>query len=184
MSVCRPRAEPCRLSGRQGASRKLSADRPIVESEASWGISYFLLPVIAVNHPYQTKQHQDVPCSSARRQAGSHGSCSFRLLFLPSSLCSCCECTCVAQPRTDDFSGDDYYGGCGAGFSCIDPSAPCVDDDDITIGLVDTCDTIYMSNAFCDEQNNRPECSECGVLADRSASPSVVRLAKAPHQPQ
>ncbi|CAM9194446.1 unnamed protein product, partial [Laminaria digitata] len=38
----------------------------------------------------------------------------------------CCECTCV---DTDTFNcGDEEFGG----FACLDPSAPCVDDDDIT----------------------------------------------------
>lgn len=36
----------------------------------------------------------------------------------------CCECTCVS---TEEFTcGDEDNGG----FACIDPSAPCVDDDD------------------------------------------------------
>eukprot|EP00903_Cladosiphon_okamuranus_P008222 g7915.t1 len=79
----------------------------------------------------------------------------------------CCECTCVAPPRTDDFYYGyySYYGsyvGCGGGFACIDPNAPCVDDDDITVGLVDTCDTVRMANAYCDEELNTPECNYDG----------------------
>ena len=76
----------------------------------------------------------------------------------------CCSCTCVPQPRTDDYfyytTGDDYH-GCES-FSCIDPDAPCVSDDDITVDLLETCDTVSMSDARCDEHNNTPECSECG----------------------
>lgn len=64
--------------------------------------------------------------------------------------------------KTDDF--DDDYQGCGGGFSCIDPDADCVDDDDITIDLFETCDTVSMSDAYCNEQNNTPECSERSVL--------------------
>ncbi|CAN0432107.1 unnamed protein product, partial [Scytosiphon promiscuus] len=38
----------------------------------------------------------------------------------------CCECTCVS---TEEFTcGDEEFGG----FACLDPSAPCVDDDDFT----------------------------------------------------
>ncbi|CAM9833718.1 unnamed protein product, partial [Hapterophycus canaliculatus] len=50
----------------------------------------------------------------------------------------CCECTCIP----DDSKEDDYY-GCGQnnGFACIDPDAPCVDDDDITVDMGDSCDT-------------------------------------------
>ncbi len=55
----------------------------------------------------------------------------------------CCECTC-------EISGfdDDYFGGRWAGcneFACIDPEAPCVDDDSITVEMLDKCD--YVSRA-------------------------------------
>lgn len=61
----------------------------------------------------------------------------------------CCECTCEGEPCES--------------FACIDPSAPCVDDDDITANFDDTCDTVSQSDAYCDQHNNRPECSECGI---------------------
>eukprot|EP00903_Cladosiphon_okamuranus_P014618 g13556.t1 len=76
----------------------------------------------------------------------------------------CCECTCVAPPRNDDYYvyADDPYVGCGAGFACIDPNAPCVNDDDITVDLIDICDTVRMANAFCDQDLNTPECNYDG----------------------
>eukprot|EP00903_Cladosiphon_okamuranus_P014617 g13555.t1 len=63
----------------------------------------------------------------------------------------CCSCTCVDLLNRD----------CG-GFSCVDPDAPCVNDDDITVDLVETCDTVSMSDAYCDERNNTPECNYDG----------------------
>lgn len=99
----------------------------------------------------------------------SHGLFAvFPLFFRPLSIhrpsrCSCCECTCQKSDFYDD--DDDYYGGCGGSFACVDPSAPCANDDDITIDLFDDCDTVDMSDAYCNNGNNRPECSEYGVLA-------------------
>lgn len=50
----------------------------------------------------------------------------------------CCECTC--NP-TD--------GGCGRwpGFACIDPMAPCVDDDVVTAEMIDICNAIDIGKA-------------------------------------
>eukprot|EP00752_Nemacystus_decipiens_P017790 g15950.t1 len=59
----------------------------------------------------------------------------------------CCECTCE--------------GNCGS-FACIDPTAPCVDDDDVTVNIDETCNTVNMSDALCDQENNRPECNYDG----------------------
>lgn len=75
----------------------------------------------------------------------------------------CCVCTCVDTP---EFTcGDEAIGG----FACLDPSAPCVDDDDITTFPEDTttspgytstfqCDTGFLSDGDCDSSNNRKEC--------------------------
>ncbi|CAN0423630.1 unnamed protein product, partial [Scytosiphon promiscuus] len=49
----------------------------------------------------------------------------------------CCECTCVPYVYSDDFS-DYTYSSCSNNFACIDPEAPCVDDDDITIDVPDS----------------------------------------------
>ena len=67
----------------------------------------------------------------------------------------CCECTCE--------------GSCPS-FACIDPSAPCVDDDDVTANFDDTCFTVLLSDAFCDQMNIRPECSECHKARYRHTS--------------
>ncbi|CAN0006371.1 unnamed protein product, partial [Ectocarpus fasciculatus] len=79
----------------------------------------------------------------------------------------CCECTCVASPADDDeaaYLDDDWignwYGSCGSVFACIDPNAACVDDDDITVDIDESCDTDtpnrqcgtwqhYWGNFFC-----------------------------------
>ncbi|CAM9621229.1 unnamed protein product, partial [Laminaria digitata] len=76
----------------------------------------------------------------------------------------CCECTCVA-------TGEFTCGGRGnGGFSCLDPSAPCVDDDDVTtLPTTDDdsdsttttsqrCNRNFMSDGDCDLQNNTEEC--------------------------
>lgn len=63
----------------------------------------------------------------------------------------------------NDYSWDDDY-VCNesfASFACIDPDAPCVDDDDITIDIVENCgDVGSIGNGYCDDDLNRPECSE------------------------
>ncbi len=43
----------------------------------------------------------------------------------------CCSCTCEDTPNQE----------CGqsGGFACIDPQATCVDDDDITVDMLDEC---------------------------------------------
>ena len=58
-------------------------------------------------------------------------------LFTFVLLCSCCECTCDVGENGDDYSGG-RYSGCNE-FACIDPEAPCVDDDSITIDMVENC---------------------------------------------
>ena len=75
----------------------------------------------------------------------------------------CCQCTCVS---TEDYTcGDDHHGG----YACLDPSAPCVDDDDITTlpefnygtysrSSTKACYTFAMSDGDCDPTNNNEEC--------------------------
>lgn len=42
----------------------------------------------------------------------------------------CCACTC------EDIANNE----CGSrGFACIDPEAACVDDDNITVDMIDKC---------------------------------------------
>ncbi|CAM9907104.1 unnamed protein product [Pylaiella littoralis] len=68
----------------------------------------------------------------------------------------CCECTCVAP--------DDWNGACGrwAGFACIDPDAACVDDDSVTIDMLENCDAREIGDGFCDDRNNNAECAYDG----------------------
>ena len=47
-----------------------------------------------------------------------------------------CECTCEVTGPYDD---DDAPCGRFAGFACVDPMAPCVDDDSVTIDMFDIC---------------------------------------------
>ncbi|CAM9921269.1 unnamed protein product, partial [Ectocarpus sp. 6 AP-2014] len=67
----------------------------------------------------------------------------------------CCECTCVNPWGDDDewFCSEDGYG-----FACIDPDAPCVDDDDITIEIAQNCVTSDLVDGYCDEDNNNETC--------------------------
>lgn len=72
----------------------------------------------------------------------------------------CCSCTCVA-PADDDrntWYADDDYTACGNGFACIDPEAECVDDDDITTGVLANCDSVSVGDGYCNVENNVPEC--------------------------
>ena len=46
----------------------------------------------------------------------------------------CCSCTC--DESTSPFNS------CNSGFACIDPRAPCVDDDDITIDFLENCSDV------------------------------------------
>lgn len=48
----------------------------------------------------------------------------------------CCACTCEDTPTQTCGEG---------GFACIDPSAPCVDDDDITVDMLANCDFVSLA---------------------------------------
>ncbi|CAN0328463.1 unnamed protein product [Ectocarpus sp. 6 AP-2014] len=68
----------------------------------------------------------------------------------------CCECTCILPDETSGF-GD--FAGCDAGFACIDPEAPCVNDDDITVDNVEDCPfTVTIGDGFCQVELNTPAC--------------------------
>lgn len=56
----------------------------------------------------------------------------------------CCECTCVAP---ENSWNDDGACSHNAGFACIDPEAPCVDDDDITVDMAENCDVSRRDGA-------------------------------------
>ena len=49
----------------------------------------------------------------------------------------CCQCTCEVDTSSSEFS-DGRWSGCNE-FACIDPAAPCVDDDSITVDMLDKC---------------------------------------------
>ncbi|CAM9139733.1 unnamed protein product, partial [Ectocarpus sp. 12 AP-2014] len=83
----------------------------------------------------------------------------------------CCECTCQSPYDNDD---DWHCSPDGYGFACIDPDAPCVDDDDITIEIVQNCDTSYLRDSHCDQDNNNEicgydfgDCCECTCVSRR-----------------
>lgn len=62
----------------------------------------------------------------------------------------CCECTCVYSIHEDRSS----YSSCANNFACIDPEAPCVDDDDITIDLPESCDRYSSTFQSVDVDRN------------------------------
>lgn len=69
----------------------------------------------------------------------------------------CCECTCEDRPGTDTVS--EIICGEGARFACIDPEAPCVEDDDITADMEDGCGYLVgIGNGHCDQGNNKEVC--------------------------
>ncbi|CAM9891772.1 unnamed protein product, partial [Pylaiella littoralis] len=67
----------------------------------------------------------------------------------------CCECTCEDRPNQKC--------GQGSGFACIDPGAVCVNDDDVTVDMIDNCwQVTAIGNGYCDESNNKAECNYDG----------------------
>lgn len=51
----------------------------------------------------------------------------------------CCECTCVLP---ENSWNDDNACSDNSGFACIDPEAKCVNDDDITVDVVENCEDV------------------------------------------
>lgn len=68
----------------------------------------------------------------------------------------CCICTCSALQGDDDYACSED----ASDYACIDPAAPCVDDDDITIEIVENCFPGSIGNGYCNHYNNKPECGE------------------------
>lgn len=58
--------------------------------------------------------------------------------------------------ENDDQSGS-FRSSCTE-FACIDPAAECVDDDSVTVGMIDICNGGNIGNGDCDESNNNAEC--------------------------
>ncbi|CAM9718522.1 unnamed protein product, partial [Ectocarpus sp. 12 AP-2014] len=78
----------------------------------------------------------------------------------------CCECTCGRPPEDDtlddDWSHEDWNGPCGRGFACIDPNAACVDDDEVTVGIIEICNSVWMGDGICHMDNNNEACAYDG----------------------
>lgn len=85
----------------------------------------------------------------------------------------CCACTCVS---TSDFTCGDASNG---GFDCIDPRAPCVDDDDDEFSasfsyelsgefVVSSCIDHLIGDGDCQALNNKAECGESAFLSGRT----------------
>ncbi|CAM9217893.1 unnamed protein product [Ectocarpus sp. 8 AP-2014] len=82
----------------------------------------------------------------------------------------CCECTCDPSLGTsDDLCKSDSF------YACIDPLAPCVDeDDDITADMFHEYQRWHQfGDGLCDQENNVPEygyddgdCCECTCETD------------------
>lgn len=50
-------------------------------------------------------------------------------------------------------------------FACIDPSAACVDDDDITADLLEVCNPAHgIGNGRCEMSNNIEECGRSATF--------------------
>lgn len=51
-------------------------------------------------------------------------------------------------------------------FACIDPEAPCVDDDDITVDMLESCGHVTLiGDGECHDDNNKEECGmSCGEV--------------------
>ncbi|CAM9608575.1 unnamed protein product, partial [Ectocarpus fasciculatus] len=71
----------------------------------------------------------------------------------------CCECTCQ---NPWDYDDDYVCSKDGSGFACIDPTASCVDDDDITAEIAQNCDTSDLGDGRCDQDNNNEICGYDG----------------------
>lgn len=69
----------------------------------------------------------------------------------------CCSCTCVDT--------DDYTCGENGDFQCIDPAAPCVDDDDITADQVENCSDVSRTSRASLESALPTSCCAPGPVA-------------------
>lgn len=48
--------------------------------------------------------------------------------------------------------------------ACIDPEAPCVNDDYVTVDMLENCDNVLgIGNGVCDYENNKEECGKSFV---------------------
>lgn len=107
----------------------------------------------------------DVPsphCSSRTALARCHVQTYF--VYADYDGGDCCQCTCNAPDSDDDWRCSD-----DATYACIDPAAPCVEDDDITAEMVEHCGYPgSIGNGWCDQHNNKPECGECACVSGKT----------------
>ncbi len=65
----------------------------------------------------------------------------------------CCECTCNESGNCSGYNN----------FACIDPEAPCVDDDSFTVDMMENCGSPSgFGDGWCQEENNTEECGYDG----------------------
>ncbi|CAN0447665.1 unnamed protein product [Ectocarpus sp. 12 AP-2014] len=64
--------------------------------------------------------------------------------------------TSYASHQDDDWA-------CRDQFACIDPNAPCVDDDSVTVDMLENCGWAPgIGDGYCSEDLNTPECAYDG----------------------
>lgn len=74
----------------------------------------------------------------------------------------------------DETQWDDDY-RCSQ-FACVDPSAPCVDDDSVTVDMIGNCYTGAIGDGWCDEYNNNENCGESGLARVGCSSEYALHL--------
>lgn len=80
----------------------------------------------------------------------------------------CCSCTCNPE---NYLYGDD---GC-TDFACVDPEAECVDDDDVTAVLVESCGYFFgFQDGYCHPSNNNPGCGTPATFPSIQRSQSTM----------
>lgn len=71
-------------------------------------------------------------------------------------------CACTSQATADRTCGP-------TGFMCIDPEAPCIDDDFFTVDMLENCFPLSIGNGYCDLDNNNEECGK-SLLSESSGN--------------
>lgn len=61
---------------------------------------------------------------------------------------------------SETLEDDDYRCSEYSGFACVDPSAPCVDDDSVTVDMIDNCYAGAIGDGWCDDGNNKEVCGK------------------------
>ncbi|CAM9785170.1 unnamed protein product, partial [Ectocarpus fasciculatus] len=72
----------------------------------------------------------------------------------------CCSCTCQVPA---EFMEEKFRCSKFIDYACVDPEASCVDDDDITVNMLENCEYISsLGDGWCDLRNNNAECGYDG----------------------